>query len=165
MLKMIKTQNPDKIYPSNLGQKWTVEEENTLLEELSKNIDIEIIAKNHNRTEGGINARRREIAYKMYINNVTYDEIIEKTKLNYESIKQTIDKRNQIQKNKEENKEETKEITNEEKPWRNEIKEIKNNINEIKTEIKDLKNDFKDLKSNIKELIEMIKAVYEFEEN
>jgi hypothetical protein len=35
MLKMIKQQNPDKEY-----QKWTVEEENTLLQELADNITI-----------------------------------------------------------------------------------------------------------------------------
>ena len=27
MLKMLKSQNPDKDYPSNTGQKWTDEEE------------------------------------------------------------------------------------------------------------------------------------------
>ena len=48
MLKKLKNENPDKQYPSNLGQKWTHEEEITLLEELSKDIDIEIIAQNHN---------------------------------------------------------------------------------------------------------------------
>ena len=62
MLKMIKQQNPDKEYPEKLGEKWTIEEENTLLQELDKNINIEIIAQTHNRTIGGIRGRQRTIA-------------------------------------------------------------------------------------------------------
>ena len=80
MLKMLKSQNPDKDYPSNTGQKWTDEEEILLLEELNKNIDIHIIAQCHNRTTGGIEARRRVIAYKLYKNNNSMEEIILKTK-------------------------------------------------------------------------------------
>ena len=80
MLQWLKSKNPDKEYPSNTGQKWTEEEEKILIEELNKNIDIELIAKTHNRTTGGIEARRKEIAYKMYRNNASM-EIIEKTKL------------------------------------------------------------------------------------
>ena len=70
MLKMLKSQNPDKEYPSNIGLKWFEDEETILLEELKKNTDIEIIAQNHNRTRGGINSRRKEIAYKMYLKNI-----------------------------------------------------------------------------------------------
>ena len=71
MLKRLKSQNPNKNYPSNTGQKWTDEEESLLLEELSKGIDIEIIAQSHKRTIGGINSRRREIAYKLHVKNTS----------------------------------------------------------------------------------------------
>jgi len=64
---MVRISNEDKEYPSNMGQKWNDEEEKLLLQELNDNIDIEIIAQKHNRTIGGINSRRREIAYKMYL--------------------------------------------------------------------------------------------------
>jgi hypothetical protein len=93
MLKMLKSKNPDKEYPSNTGQKWTDEEEILLLEELSKNIDIQLIAQYHNRTTGGINARRREIAYKLYSNNNSMEDIILKTKLDEDQITETIKKR------------------------------------------------------------------------
>ena len=53
-------------FPSNMGQKWTIEEENILLSELEKNLDIEIIALSHNRTRGGIIGKQRNIAYNMY---------------------------------------------------------------------------------------------------
>jgi hypothetical protein len=93
MLKMLKSQNPYKEYPSNTGQKWTDEEETLLLEELSKNIVLQAIAQWHNITTGGKNARRREIAYKLYSNNNSMEEIILKTKLDEDQIIETIKRR------------------------------------------------------------------------
>ena len=55
-----------------MGQKWSDEEETLLLQELNDNIDISIIAQKHNRTIGGINSRRQEIAYKMYLHLFTF---------------------------------------------------------------------------------------------
>ena len=54
---------------------------------------IQLIAKSHNRTTGSINARRRQIAYNLYINNFTMEEIIFKTKLEEDKIMQTIERR------------------------------------------------------------------------
>ena len=143
MLKKLKSQNPDKEYPSNLGQKWTEEEETILLEELNKNIDIEEIAQNHNRTTGGINSRRREISYKMYLMNISMEEIIEKTKLDEEHIRQTIDKKINYK---------LKNITEANAQF------------SIESEIAEIKNDIKELKNTVKELIVMMKAIYEFED-
>ena len=81
MLKKLKSQNPDKEYPSNIGQKWAIEEENILLEELDKNIDINLIGQAHNRIIGGIIGRQKDIAYKMHINKTPIEEIIEMLKL------------------------------------------------------------------------------------
>jgi hypothetical protein len=141
MLKMLKSQNPDKDYPSNTGQKWTDQEETLLLEKLSKNIDIQLIAQRHKRTIGGINARRREIAYKLYSNNNCTEEIILKTKLDEEQIIETIKKRQN-------NPKKCKSVT----PF------------SIEKEIDEMKNDIKKLKNTIKELVEMMKALYEFED-
>ena len=123
-------QNPDKEYPSNHLKKWSDEEEIELLEELNKNIDIEIIAQNHNRTKGGISSRCQHIAYKMYLKNISIEEIIEKTKLDKKSIKEIIEKKKEIEK----------------KP-----------LLTIKDEIDELKNEIKELKNTIKELVEIIK--------
>jgi hypothetical protein len=144
MLKRLKSQNPDKEYPSNLGKNWTDEEEKLLLEELSKNIDIEIIAQCHNRTTGGINAKRREIAHKLYNNNNSIAEIILKTKLDEDQIIETIKRRQN-------NPKKCKSITEVKMPF------------SIENEIYEMKNDIKEIKNSIKELVEMIKAVYEFE--
>lgn len=145
MLKMLKSQNPGKEYPSNTGQKWSDEEETLLLEELGKNIDIQLIAQSHNRTTGGINSRRREIAYKLHINNNSMEEIILKTKLDEDEIIETIKRRQN-------NPKKCKSVT-----------EIKNSFS-IENEIDYIKNEINEIKNTMKELVEMMKAVYVFED-
>ena len=140
MLKRLKSQNPEKNYPSNTGQKWTDEEESLLLEELSKGIDIEIISQSHKRTIGGINSRRREIAYKLHVKNTSMEEIILKTKLNEEEITETINKRKN-------NPKKSKSIAK---------TEVKSTFS-IEDEITEMKNDIKELKNTMKYLIELIK--------
>ena len=148
MLKMLKTKNPDTDYPTNMGQKWTDEEENTLLQEFDKNINIEIIAQTHNRTIGGIRGRQRTIAYNMYVKKVSIEEIIRKTKLDKEQIMETITRK--------ENPQKKVKITQEPKIEPKKVS-LENEIIEMRSEIKELKN-------TIKELVEMMKAVYEFED-
>ena len=145
MLKMLKSQNTDKEYPSNIGKKWNDDEEKILLEELKKNIDIEFIAKTHNRTIGGINSRRQQIAYKLHCDNVSIEKIIEITKLDRFQILETIKKRENNTKNC------------------NVIRKTETTFF-IENEIHEIKNDIKELKNTIKELVEMMNAVYEFED-
>lgn len=137
MLKMLKSKYPDRDYPSKLGQRWTDQEEKILLEELHKNIDMQLIAQSHHRTIGGINARRREIAYKLYINNNPMEEIMSKTKLDKDQIAETIKKK------------------------QNDPKSYKISID---NEIDEIKKDIKEIKNIIRELVEIMKAVYEFED-
>jgi hypothetical protein len=144
MLKRLKSLNPDKVFPDNIGQKWTDEEETLLLEELSKNIDIDLIAQSHNRSLGGINARRKHIAYyKFYCNNISIEEIMVKTKLDSECILATIKTR--------QNPQDKKQCYV--KPF------------VIKDEIIEIKNDIREIKNSIKELVAMMNAVYEFEDS
>lgn len=143
MLKMLKSQNPGKEYPSNVGLKWFDDEETLLLEELNKNIDIATIAQNHNRTIGGINSRLKEIAYRMFLKNISIEEIIEKTKLDEECIQQTIDKRKNSN---------SKKIIETKKPF------------SVENEIAEMKNEIKELKNIIKEFVEIVKSLYEFED-
>ena len=146
--KNFKANNPDKILPSNLGKKWTEQEESLLLTELNNNIDIEIIAEKHNRTKGGIVSRQKEIAYKMSIKNISMIEIIKKTKLDEITINEFIEKKSYNTSIKKSIK-------------KNEI-EYKNFS--IEDEINEMKNDIKELKTTLKELVDMMKAVYEFED-
>ena len=146
----VRVSNKDKEYPSNMGQKWTDEEETLLLEQLNNNIDIETIAQKHNRTIGGINSRRQEIAYKMHIKNVSIEEILNRTKLDYNCIEQIIQK---------------KTISNSKK-IKTKTKEIdlfisinKNDYTELQNDVKNMSNDIKYLQNTITELVEMMKAV------
>jgi len=151
---MVRITNEDREYPSNMGQKWSDDEELLLLEELNNNIDIEIIAQKHNRTIGGINSRRQEIAYKMYLKNVSIEEIIRQTKLDNNSIEEIIKKRQ----NNNSKKIKTKEIDNVF------ISINKNDYIELQNDVKNMKNDIKQIKNTLGELVEMMKAVYEFED-
>jgi len=151
---MVRISNEDREYPSNMGQKWSDEEEILLLEELRNNIDIEIIAQKHNRTIGGINSRRREIAYKMYLKHVSIEEIIRQTKLDNNSIEEIIKKRQ----NNNSKKIKTKEIDNVF------ISINKNDYIELQNDVKNMKNDIKQIKNTLGELVEMMKAVYDFED-
>jgi hypothetical protein len=160
---MIRISNEDKEYPSKMGQKWTDEEEILLLEELNNNLDIGAIAQEHSRTIGGINSRRREIAYKMHLKNISTEEIINQTKLDYESIKQTIEKRQQMEKRQAMEKQTTGKIKN------SQIDNVLISINKndyvgLQNDVKIIKTDIKEIKNTIKELVEMMKAVYDFED-
>jgi len=151
---MVRISNEDKEYPSNMGQKWTNEEEKILLEELNNNISIEVIAQKHNRTIGGISSRCKEIAYKMYLKNISMEEIIKQTKLDYEYIKQIIEK---------------KQTYNSKKMMTTQMNNVLISINrndyvELHNDIKKVKNDIKEIKNAIGELVEMMKAVYDFED-
>ena len=150
---MVRISNDDKEYPTNMGQKWTDEEEALLLAELYNNIDVGTIAQKHNRTIGGIESRRREIAYKMYLNKMSTEEIIKKTKLDYDSIKQTIEKRQKYN-----SKKQSKEIDNVF------ISINKNDYLELQNDVKKMKYDVNEIKNTLGELAEMMKAVYEFED-
>ena len=147
---ILKSKNPDKDYPTNMGQKWTIEEEQLLLEASDKNINIDVIAQTHNRTVGGIIGRQKDISYKMYLQNVSIEEIIIKTKLNKEIITETITKKDNASKRA--NTKPTSTLIHVPKQF-----SLENEVNEMKTDIKELKN-------TIKELVEMMKALYEFED-
>jgi hypothetical protein len=141
---MIKRQNPDKEYPSNLGKYWSEEEDEQLLDELSEDVNIEIIAINHDRTSGGIRSRIRHIVNILYSKNICIEEISRVTKINIEDVQNIIDK----------NKENKKEFS---------LKKEKESS--LKMEIKEMKTEIKEMKTSINELIEMMKAVYEFEDS
>ena len=150
---MVRVSNDDKEYPANMGEKWSDEEEIQLLLELKNDVDIETISQNHKRTIGGINSRCKEIAYRMYLKNVPIEEIIKKTKLDYNSIEQIIQKKQ----NNTTKKIKTKEVDNVF------ISINKNDYIELQNDVKNMKNDIKQIKNTLEELVEMMKALYDFE--
>ena len=146
MLINLKSRNPDKDYPSNLGQKWTDEEESLLLEEVHNNIDIEKISLSHGRTIGGIRSRLRVISYKMYSNGVPMEEIVRQTKLDVGCIEETIKRK---QNNTPDNPEKMKKVKKETPP---------EETVKIEDEIIEMKKDINEIKKTINELFEMIKS-------
>ena len=82
----------------------------------------------------------------MYLKNLSIEEIIKQTKLDYNCIQQTIQKR---QNNN------SKKIK---------TKEIDNDYIELQNDVKKMKTDIKEIKNTLGELVEMMKAVYEFED-
>ena len=134
---MLKRENPED--PSCVGQKWTEEEEKLLLDELNQNINIETISQLHKRSIGGIHSRRRHIAYQLYLKHYSIQEIVNQTKLEYDCVKEAIDRRERHKSKKE-------------------IPVIKSPI-PIESEIAEMKQDIKDIKSTIKELSKILKAI------
>jgi hypothetical protein len=151
---MVRISNDETEYPSNMGEKWCDTEERLLLEELNNNIDIETIAQNHKRTIGGINSRRQYLAYRMYLQNLSIEEITKRTKLDYSCIQQTIQKKDKHQIKKHT----TKVIDNVF------ISINKNDYIGLQNDVHKMKIDIAEIKNTLDELVEMMKAVYEFED-
>ena len=103
MLKM-------KDFPSNMGKKWTNEEELSLLEKLHTNVDIETIAQHHERTVGCIILRQRHIAYRMYLHKSSMEDIVNQTKLDIKSIEETIKRHKASHPPKKENHRESRSV-------------------------------------------------------
>lgn len=136
-----------KELPQNAGLRWTNNEEKDLLEELGKNLDIKTISEIHKRTTGSINARIKDIAYKLYKKGNSFEEIILITKLEKEQINDIIKNRGVFKK---ENS-----IKDELKEMKNEIKDLKNTINQL-FDLDEINN----LKNTVKELSQIMKTIY-----
>jgi len=88
-----KKQNP----PSRRGVKWSNDEEGKVLKALSEDVEIEAIAKNHNRTTWSIRNRISEIAYRMLCKGSSHMEVCKVTKMSLLEIKELIEKRKKSQ--------------------------------------------------------------------
>lgn len=147
MLEMLKEKNTDIVYPSNVGKKWTEEEENVLLEELNSSMSIKIIASLHGRTAYGIECRLRQIVYKMHMNGSSIEEIVSKTKLHAEEISGLISRQEK----------KMFKIPKEKK-----IGKSTKDCN-CCSEIKNLKQEIEELKTVNNEILRLIREIYEFE--
>jgi hypothetical protein len=140
MLTWLQAKYPDKDYPANLGEKWTIEEENILLQELDDDIDIELIAQAHKRTLGGIIGRQKFIAYNMYLAKAPEDLILRKTKINKLQLLKVIAKKEKVPKS------------------------LAAKPPSLEYEVVEMRKEIRELKTTVSELVEMLKAIYEFED-
>lgn len=127
----------------NVGNKWSELEEMLLLEELSENISIDEIARNHSRTVCGIKSRCKDIAYKLYRQNKPIEEIIMTTKLSKTDIIEHIKVRQ----------------------YKSKILSDIIRQNNLEIQIDDMKNDITEIKKSLKEILSMIQSIYEFEDS
>ena len=80
--------------PANCGKKWTDEETLEVLKAIRRKETIALIAKNHQRTHGGIHAKLKELAADYYYNEEKSIEDIEKfTGLSKDNIADAISRR------------------------------------------------------------------------
>ena len=148
-----KESNYNSALRPNVGKLWSDNEENLLLEELNDDIDIETIAENHGRKKGGIIARQREIAYKMYKKDISIEEIIKKTKLDNESINKIIErKENRYFKQKEVDNISININKNDYIELRNDIYELKNEINSLRNTTEEIVKIIKDNKRSVERI-------------
>ena len=81
-------------YPARMGQKWDAYEVFKLLDSIQKNIPIEQIAKDHERTIGGIESHRKKLAVDYFFKEKkSIEEISKTTGLCLEQIEEAIEKR------------------------------------------------------------------------
>ena len=96
-------------YPSRMGKGWTWDEDTKLLEEVRNGVDLENIARAHERTEGGIWCHLCVIAHRMFTENRPMGEIMAVTGLSEREIIDHIKKNDANKEKKEEKKQERKE--------------------------------------------------------
>lgn len=78
-------------YPSRMGQSWKKEEVTKLLTSIQEKKSIEEIAKDHDRTEGGIRSYLNKIAVDFHLkDNKPMEEIQKVTGLTEEQIKEAL---------------------------------------------------------------------------
>lgn len=86
-------QAPKPNYPARMGKAWDDHETLNLLKKIRENKTVDIIAKEHERTVGGITSKLRVLAYEFYEEGKTIDQIKKYTGLSTEQIADSISKR------------------------------------------------------------------------
>lgn len=184
-IEKYKIANPDKDIPTNMGCKWDTAEEQTLLDNIRSNLDIEEIAKKHSRTQGAIKARLEVIAIRMYNENMFDIEHIEElTRLNAKTIREAIEKnkskyeakydlrcsdvelaiiKNDLQKCREEINALTANVKNmmetERRNKRDDLDELKKQIQNM-LDINNIKNDIIELKNAVNQKLRLSEQGY-----
>jgi len=119
----------EKPKASNHGAKWTAEQDTWLLQAISKDVPIKIIASKMERSNGAIVSHLKVIALREITNGSTIDHAMTLTKLSRESIEEFIEKQKAI-----------KDIALAKKLAITSLKESNDEILVIKTEPKQFEN-------------------------
>lgn len=159
---------------SRHGKAWSNEELDLLFSELRQNIDINRIAEIHERSIGGIDSRRRLIAYQLYLQKKSIEEIMNITKLDEITIQSTISRRDtNAQKKNLKNTSSTISDITENTPIPSTdtpstkrstpdtlIRMYKSDYIGLQNDVREMKNEIRELHASITELSIMMKALY-----
>ena len=88
--------NNEKPKASNHGAKWTAEQDTWLLQAISKDIPIRIIAGKMERSNGSIVSHLKVIALREITNGITIEQAMVLTKLSRDSIEEFIEKQKAV---------------------------------------------------------------------
>lgn len=99
MIKTLATKYPEK-YPARMGQPWSDDETQKLLQAVKRSEDHNQIAKEHQRTVGSITSRLKLLAYEYYQEELPIEKIQKYTGLNKEVIADSISKYTWAEENK-----------------------------------------------------------------
>lgn len=164
----------NNLISSRHGKAWSTEELDLLFSELRQNIDINRIAEIHERSIGGIDSRRRLIAYQMYLQKKSIEEIMNITKLDEITIQSTISRRDtNAQKKNLKNTSSTISDITENTPIPSTdtpstkrstpdtlIRMYKSDYIGLQNDVREMKNEIRELHASITELSIMMKALY-----
>jgi hypothetical protein len=166
-----KKNNPNEECPQNLGLKWSIHEEEELLQYLNENKTLEEIARIHKRTVGGIDSRIKTIVCKFLKNGMDLELISNKTNLDKSEILQikTDNELKLMNKRKEKEKEirmlndEINFIRNNEQNNDDIMKMLIKIYNKIdknkKDELDDIKSEIMMINQNIKNIYKQLKRL------
>lgn len=128
LFKMMVEKEPSK-YPARMGQKWDEDEELKLLTLVQQKKSVDDIAKELNRTSGGIHEHLRRLASEYWFGDkLSIKEISRITGLTYSQIENAIQKKKNSDKAKEESNTESSENPSEMKELISLLKEMNSKL-------------------------------------
>jgi len=155
LMELITSKHPEIILPSEFGSKWTEMEEKQLLNEIEIGMDIDTIAKHHNRTIGGIQSRFNELIYNMSFEK-SKEEIMKRMNITEEKFACIITYHTKKHEKRQKRKDKLQRINQEQKIIQPSVTPVLSEITELKTEVASLKK-------MIKHLTTLVESMYEFE--
>ncbi len=131
-----------KLQYKNNGKRWSNEEDEQLIEELSQNLSFEELSNIHQRSISAIKGRIFIKAVNDYKNEVVLDEIFKKYKLNETTFHEALEYVKKMENKKEDEKGEKKKEIKKEKVKSEEVKEKDPNtllLKELLLEMREIK--------------------------
>ncbi len=139
----------------NNGKRWSDEEDDQLIEELSENLSFEELSNIHQRSISALKARIFIKAVNDHKNEILVDEIYKKYNLNETTFHEALEYVKKIENKKEDEKGEKKKEIKKEKVKSEEVKEVqkveKSDVNSLL--LKELLLEMREIKLMMKEFL------------